>query len=129
MGLSLVILGGALLVLWLTWTLEGRSTQAKLAERLESFARPDRSAALLKRASATRREAKATGLVGRLELRRLGLSVVVVEGISARMLRRGVGHVPGTAFPGERGNVALAGHRDTYFGCSSTRPRATSSAW
>jgi sortase A len=30
-------------------------------------------------------------------------------------LRRGVGHVERTAHPGERGNVGLAGHRDTYF--------------
>jgi LPXTG-site transpeptidase (sortase) family protein len=30
-------------------------------------------------------------------------------------LRRAVGHVPGTAFPGEAGNVVLAGHRDMHF--------------
>ncbi len=30
-------------------------------------------------------------------------------------LRRAVGHLPETAFPGEAGNVALAGHRDTIF--------------
>jgi len=28
---------------------------------------------------------------------------------------RGIGHVPDTALPGERGNVGLAAHRDTYF--------------
>ena len=32
-----------------------------------------------------------------------------------RTLGSGVGHVASTAFPGERGNVGLAGHRDTYF--------------
>jgi sortase A len=26
-----------------------------------------------------------------------------------------VGHIPGTALPGYAGNVALAGHRDTFF--------------
>jgi sortase A len=26
-----------------------------------------------------------------------------------------VGHIPGTALPGESGNVGLAGHRDTFF--------------
>jgi LPXTG-site transpeptidase (sortase) family protein len=55
------------------------------------------------------------GLVGRLEAPRLGLSVVVAEGIDARTLRRTVGHVPGTALPGQPGNVALAGHRDLAF--------------
>lgn len=38
----------------------------------------------------------------------------VVEGISATDLEAGVGHYPGTALPGEVGNVALAGHRNTY---------------
>lgn len=52
---------------------------------------------------------------GRLEIPRLQLSVMVVEGSSDRDLRRGVGHIPGTALPGNSGNVGLAGHRDTVF--------------
>ena len=30
-------------------------------------------------------------------------------------MRRAVSHIPQTALPGEQGNVALAGHRDTFF--------------
>jgi sortase A len=30
-------------------------------------------------------------------------------------LRRAVGHIRGTPLPGQQGNVALAGHRDTFF--------------
>jgi sortase A len=41
--------------------------------------------------------------------------VVVVEGVDKTTLRRAVGHIPGTALPGEAGNVGLAGHRDTFF--------------
>lgn len=52
------------------------------------------------------------GVVGRLELPRLGLRAIVAEGLDARTLNRAVGLVPGTARPGERGNVGLAGHRD-----------------
>jgi sortase A len=55
------------------------------------------------------------GLIGRIEIPRLFLSVVVVEGIGRTTLRRGIGHIPGTALPGEAGNVGLAGHRDTFF--------------
>jgi sortase A len=40
---------------------------------------------------------------------------VVVEGIDKATLRRAVGHIPGTALPGEAGNVCLTGHRDTFF--------------
>ena len=38
----------------------------------------------------------------------------VVEGTSAGDLRKGVGHYPGTALPGQVGNMAVAGHRTTY---------------
>jgi sortase A len=54
-------------------------------------------------------------LIGRIEIPRLLLSVVVVEGVDKTSLRRAVGHIPGTALPGQAGNVGLAGHRDTFF--------------
>jgi sortase A len=59
--------------------------------------------------------AAADGLIGRIEIPRLLLSVVVVEGVDKTSLRRAVGHIPGTALPGDSGNIGLAGHRDTFF--------------
>jgi sortase A len=59
--------------------------------------------------------ATAAGLIGRLDISRLGLSVIVIEGVRAATLRRAVGHIPGTALPGQPGNVAISGHRDTFF--------------
>lgn len=59
--------------------------------------------------------AAADGPMGRLEIPRLLLSLVVMKGIDKTTLRRAVGHIPGTALPGESGNVGLAGHRDTFF--------------
>lgn len=53
--------------------------------------------------------------LGRLEIPRLGLSVMVAEGIQASVLRKAVGHLPGTPLPGPSGNVAVAGHRDRHF--------------
>jgi len=58
---------------------------------------------------------KADGLIGRIEIPRLGLSVIVIEGTTGTTLRRAVGHIPGTALPGQPGNVAISGHRDTFF--------------
>jgi sortase A len=52
--------------------------------------------------------------VTRLRLRRLGIDVVVVQGVTADALRAGAGHYPSTPLPGRRGNVAVAGHRTTY---------------
>lgn len=55
------------------------------------------------------------GLIGRLQIPRLNLSVMVVEGADAGTLQRAVGHIPGTALPGMPGNTGLSGHRDTFF--------------
>jgi len=53
--------------------------------------------------------------IGRLQIPRLGLRVMVVQGDSPQILRHAVGHLPETTLPGEDGNAALAGHRDTLF--------------
>jgi sortase A len=50
-----------------------------------------------------------------LKIPKIHLEVPVVEGTDDPALDYGVGHVQGTALPGEPGNVALAGHRDGFF--------------
>jgi sortase A len=59
--------------------------------------------------------ARRSGLLGRIEMGRIGLAAMIMEGIDETTLRRAVGHIPDTALPGQRGNIALAGHRDTFF--------------
>ena len=54
-------------------------------------------------------------VIGELEVPRLGLQTIVVQGDSAQILRRAVGHIVETALPGQQGNVTLAGHRDSFF--------------
>jgi sortase A len=39
---------------------------------------------------------------------------VVVEGVGTDDLKKGPGHYPGTALPGQLGNVVVSGHRTTY---------------
>lgn len=58
---------------------------------------------------------KAGSLVGRLEIPRLHMSAMVLEGADDRTLDLGIGRIPQTADPGQAGNVALGGHRDTFF--------------
>jgi len=53
--------------------------------------------------------------VGEILIPSLDISVAILEGTQPDTLRRAVGHVPGTPQPGERGNICLAGHRDTFF--------------
>lgn len=51
--------------------------------------------------------------IGVIEIPRLGLRVPLAEGITLGTLDRGPSHWPGTAMPGEVGNVVVAGHRVT----------------
>jgi sortase A len=71
--------------------------------------RPSRTSASLSR------PASPAALIGRLSVPRLHLSAMVREGIDGNTLQLAVGHIPGTALPGQLGNVGVAGHRDTFF--------------
>ena len=59
--------------------------------------------------------ARAGGMIGRIEIPRLGVSVFVIEGTGTKSLRRAAGHIAGTALPGQPGNVGISAHRDTFF--------------
>jgi sortase A len=62
------------------------------------------------------RSAKAPGeVLGRLEIPRLKISYILLEGTDARMLDRSIGHIRNTALPGQAGNIGIAGHRNTHF--------------
>jgi len=52
---------------------------------------------------------------GLLTIPRLGISTLVLDGVGTRELKLGAGHIPGTAAPGDNGNVGIAAHRDTFF--------------
>jgi sortase A len=53
--------------------------------------------------------------IGRIDIPRIGVSAVIAEGVGEATLRVAVGRIPETAFPGENGNIGLAGHRDSFF--------------
>jgi sortase A len=65
--------------------------------------------------SVPREAAKEGDVLGRIEIPRLGMTVAILEGTTSKTLRLGVGHIHGTALPGDAGNIGIAGHRDTYF--------------
>jgi sortase A len=54
-------------------------------------------------------------LFGRISIPRLDVSTIVLEGVDTSTLRRGAGHIPDTAQPGDHGNVGIAAHRDSFF--------------
>jgi sortase A len=53
--------------------------------------------------------------LARLEASSIDLSATVLEGSDDGTLSRAAGHIEETAFPGESGNIGIAGHRDTIF--------------
>jgi sortase A len=53
--------------------------------------------------------------LGVIRIRRINVEAPILEGTSEWALNRGVGHIEGTAAPGEPGNAGLAGHRDGFF--------------
>jgi sortase A len=99
---ALVLLGYCGFAIVDGWIFEQRESRA--LERLLSATSRPRPPAIA-----------ATGLIGRIQIPRLSVSAIVFEGISGTTLRRAVGHIPGTAFPGQPGNVGISGHRDTFF--------------
>ena len=71
----------------------------------------DRATALARR---YRRKAERGEPLGRIAIPRLGKRFVFVSGVSASELKKGPGHYPTTALPGEHGTVGIAAHRTTY---------------
>jgi sortase A len=54
-------------------------------------------------------------VLGRLDIPRIHVSVMVLEGADADVLKIAAGHIQGTALPGTIGNIGIAAHRDTFF--------------
>jgi sortase A len=52
-----------------------------------------------------------------LRIGKVNMRVPVFEGTNEWILNRGVGWIPGTARPGDAGNIGIAGHRDGFFRC------------
>ena len=103
----LLYIGIACLGMYGYFAVEARWEQEALEEQLD---RPLPAIVVTPRPApaAPARHLQVGDLFGRLEIPRLNLSVMVMEGATAAILRLGAGHVPGTP-------MAIAGHRDTFF--------------
>jgi sortase A len=53
-------------------------------------------------------------VLGSIEIPRLGLATTLYQGIALSTIDQGPSHWPGTALPGQLGNVVVAGHRVTH---------------
>ncbi len=50
----------------------------------------------------------------RIVIPAIGVDAPIVEGVTWEDLKKGVGHLPGSAHPGQRGNMYLAAHNDIF---------------
>ncbi|HXO18862.1 MAG TPA: class D sortase [Thermoanaerobaculia bacterium] len=95
----------------------GRQFDRRLAQRPAAALPGEHGSAPAPTAPALQQAAEGSP-IGRLEIPRIGVSVLVVEGVADASLRVAVGHIPSTGLPGAPGapgNVGIAGHRDTFF--------------
>ena len=119
----LVVIGGVCLGYYAYVTAETALYQAFEARELDAIlasappvpGRPATDTTSVEIPPAERRQPKTGTTLGRIEIQRLEVSAIVRAGSDSRTLRLAVGHIGGTALPGERGNIGLAAHRDTFF--------------
>jgi sortase A len=109
---TLLFIAGALAIFYVVLTL----LHAKLYQEAAGSALDQQITAQDQhKVSLSRSVAREGDVLGRIEIPRLGVMVAILEGTTSQTLRLGVGHIEGTALPGEPGNIGIAGHRDTYF--------------
>src|SRR5216684_8434884 len=97
---SALVVGGAVVLAWYSWTLYQRAAAQRLAKEW------------LSRTPEIHRHTPAPpvlrgDVIGELEIPRLQPSVMVFEGDDAGILGQGAGHIPGTALPLGSGNIGI----------------------
>jgi sortase A len=110
----LIAAGAALLFMGARDYFGARLGQSEAARDFERPI-PDTSETRAAVQPATTRPLAVGDTLAKLKIPRLGTELYVVEGDGARELRRGPGHLAGSAMPGGDGNCIIAGHRDTHF--------------
>jgi sortase A len=109
----LFVVGGAAALAWCVFVVtDAYIVQRQARQTIESMAlvKTPRS----RSSSAPSSIARGTPLA-ELSIPRVGLRAAVLHGSDAHTLRLGLGHIESTPLPGESGNVAIAGHRDSFF--------------
>ena len=112
----LLVLGLVLIGLWFKNNTEARASRSAATRKLEGarlVGGTDTSARRLSK-EPWFPEKLASGVFARIEIPRLGISALIAEGAEPSKLERAVGHISTTAFPGQPGNCALAGHSDRF---------------
>jgi sortase A len=114
LALGLLALGYCAKSLMQAWLYQRWAHRQMQPERSRSEA-PEPNPATRQQADTASSSLREMSPIGNLEIPRVHISAMVAEGTSRSVLSRAVGHVSGTALPGQSGNITLAAHRDTFF--------------
>jgi sortase A len=119
-GLALIVLG-VIVLLFVAYQLLGTNlTEARNQSHLERqfTAHTAKAPASSTAASSQKPDVLPAvppgGAIDHLVIPAIGVNKYVVEGTNEADLRQGPGHYTGTPYPGQSGNVGIAGHRTTY---------------
>lgn len=108
---TVLIAAGAALLMWCAWTWHEASVAQSRARQWLACRPAIHTPAPSAKVLALRRG----DVLGELAIPRLHLSVMVLEGDDANILRVAAGHISGTAVAPGAGNIGIAAHRDTFF--------------
>jgi sortase A len=118
---DILVTAGAVLLLFVAWQLWWTDVEANRAQggAVQALARDFSSAAPTAPAAAPNEKPKPVKFgeaFAIVRIPRLGddFARPLLEGTDYETLKKGLGHYQGTAAPGARGNLAIAGHRTTY---------------
>jgi len=104
---STLIIAGTFSLAWYSWTLHEREVAQRFAKKWL-----DKAIGMHRSTSSPVRHGD---VIGELQIPRLHVSVMVFEGDDSGVLEQGAGHIPGTGYSPDGGNIGIAAHRDTYF--------------
>lgn len=118
----LLVAAGVVLLLFVGYQLWGTGVQTRAAQdRLESTFESQLAEAGASgtpgggpAAEATLAALQTGDPVARLQIPKIDVDYIVLEGVDLGTLESGPGHFPETPLPGQPGNSAIAGHRATY---------------
>jgi sortase A len=116
---ALLLAGGLLLGGYVFVVVQAHAFQLRELRRLHGLlasASPDAQSGRSYEFAAPQSNLEAGALFGELEIPRIGIDTLILEGDDTSVLRSAAGHIPSTAMPDDPGgNVAIAAHRDMYF--------------
>lgn len=118
----LLIIGGTLIILFSVWQIwQSNQMQASAIQEAKEKITSSSQKQQQEQDNAPEEmnfedyQAEDGDVMGILKIPSLDRELPIIAGVDEDELKRGVGHYPGTAYPGQDSQVVLSGHRDTVF--------------